>query len=71
MCWEKKMGLDVRFEYLLSMKLRYRGAGRRKKTRLLDEMEEVTGLHRKHLIARMHGPGPTRKKGRIRERGRT
>lgn len=71
MCWEKKMGLDACFEYLLSMKLRYRGAGRRKKTRLLDEMEEVTGLHRKHLIARMNGPGPTRKKGRIRERGRT
>ena len=71
MCQEKKMGLDARFEYLLSMKLRYRGAGRSEKTHLLDEMEAVTGLHRKHLMARMNGPGPTRKRRRTRERGRT
>ena len=71
MCQEKRMGLEARYEYLLSMKLRYRNAGRSEKTRLLSEMEEVTGLHRKHLIARMNGPGPSRKDTRTRERGRT
>ena len=71
MCQEKKMGLDSRIEYLWTMKVRYRAAGRSEKTRLLDEMEKMTGLHRKYLIARMNGPGPKRKKPRSRERGRT
>lgn len=70
MCQEKGMGLESRYEYLRSMKQRYRQARRGEKSRLLTEMEQVTGLHRKHLIARMNGPGPYRKRGRTRERGR-
>jgi len=71
MCQEKKMGLDARLEYLWNVKQRYRKAGRSEKTRLLNEMEKVTGLYRKYLIARMNGPGPKLKKRRTRERGRT
>ena len=71
MCQEKKMGVDARFEYLWTMKIRYRAAGRSEKTHLLNEMGKVTGLHRKYLITRMNGPGPKRKKRRTRERGRT
>ena len=71
MCQEKKMGLDARLEYLWNMRQRYRDAERSERTRLLDEMEKVTGLHRKYLITRMNGPGPKRKKRRTRERGRT
>ena len=52
------------------MKERYLNADRRTKGRLLDEMEHITGLHRKYLITRMNSPGPYRRK-RSRERCRT
>jgi hypothetical protein len=47
----EKMDIDERYKYLRIMQGRYKQAEKRKeKQRLLDEMERVTGLHRKHLI---------------------
>jgi len=63
------MNLKERYKYLRLMKERYQKANRRQKGELLDEMEQVTLLHRKHLIARMNGPGPYRSQ-RPRERSR-
>jgi hypothetical protein len=64
-----KMTLDERRKYLLRMRLRYVQAGRQEQSQLLDEMEEVTELHRKSLI-RLMQTEPVRKP-RQRERGRT
>lgn len=64
----ERMNIQERFKYLRMMKERYGQADRRLKGLLLNEMEEVTGLHRQHLITRMNGPGPYRQK---RERERT
>ena len=59
----EKMEVGERFKYLRMMKERYHQADRGGKSLLLDEMERMTGLQRKHLIARMNGPGPYRRKG--------
>jgi hypothetical protein len=59
------------------MRERYDGARKEARGQLLDEMEEVTGYHRKALIRRMHasaprrGPRPTRRRGRPRRYGPT
>lgn len=65
----EKMEINERFKYLRMMKARYEMADKRTKAQLLDEMEVMTGLHRKHLIARMNSPGPWRQR-RQRERSR-
>ena len=62
MAAEEKMDVEERFEYLRMMRKRYQIADRKTKGQLLDEMEAMTGLQRKHLIARMNRPGPRRKK---------
>jgi len=64
-----KMTLAERRKYLLRMRLRYVQSGREEQTRLLDEMEEVTELHRKSLI-RLMKDEPVRQP-RQRQRGRT
>ena len=47
----EKMDIEERYKYLRIMQERYKQSTRRKeKQGLLDEMERVTGLHRKHLI---------------------
>lgn len=69
MATEEKMDVKERFKYLRMMKRRYEKADHKTKGRLLDEMEAITSLHRKHLIVRMNGPGPRRRKRR-RERSR-
>ena len=46
----ERMTIEERFKYLRLNLDRYRQAGRKEKARLLDEMEAVTGLHRKSLI---------------------
>lgn len=61
------MNIDERYKYLRIMRPRYRGASREEKGRLLDEMEQVTGLHRKHLIQLLHGD--LERHPRKRERG--
>lgn len=62
-------------EYLRRMRERYAGARKAERGPLLDEMEEVTGYHRKALIRRMRlgtpGPGRARRRGRPRHYGPT
>ena len=65
----EQMNIDERHKYLRVMRKRYEQADRRGRGRLLDEMEEVTGLHRKTLIRLMHGE--LKRKPRRRQRGRT
>ena len=67
---EVTMNFSERRKYLLRMRLRYTEATREEKQKLLDEMEEVTGLHRKTLIRLMNDPSlSTERKPRTRERG--
>ena len=47
---DEKMSIDERRKYLKLVAPRYIKAGRRERSDLLTEMEEVTGLHRKSLI---------------------
>jgi hypothetical protein len=64
-----RMTLNERRKYLLRMRLRYVQALRPERSRLLDEMEQVTELHRKSLI-RLMQTEPVRQPRR-RQRGRT
>ena len=63
------MTLDERRKYLLRMRLRYVQANRPERSRLLDEMEQVTELHRKSLLRLMKAE-PVRQP-RQQQRGRT
>ena len=63
------MTLDERRKYLLRMRLRYVQANRTERSRLLDEMEQVTELHRKSLLRLMKAE-PVRQP-RQQQRGRT
>ena len=63
----KRMTVDERRTYLRLVQDRYLEAGRKGKGRLLDQMEEITGLHRKSLIRLLAGNlerKPRRKKRR-------
>ncbi len=64
---EERMTVDDRYKYLRRMQKRYRKAGRKLRGELLDEMEAVTGLHRKSLVRLMRGEIWRQK--RTRERG--
>lgn len=64
---EERMTVDERYKYLRRMQKRYRKAGRKGRGELLDEMEAVTGLHRKSLVRLMKGE--IRRQKRRRERG--
>jgi hypothetical protein len=66
MATTETMNLDERYKYLRIMKPRYQQADRETKTQLLDEMEAVTGLHRKSLVRRLNGR--LTRKPRTRER---
>lgn len=67
---DERMTIDERDKYLRTMQKRYRKAKSKKgKSQLLDEMEAVTGQHRKHLIRKMKGP--IMRQPRQRERGKT
>lgn len=50
---EDKMTIDERLKYLRIQYPHYQKANRKERTRLLDEMERVTGLDRKSLIRHM------------------
>jgi len=65
----EEMNVDERFKYLRMMRERYDKVGRDGKARLLDEMQAMTGLHRKYLIACMNGSDLQRHE-RNRERSR-
>ena len=56
------MSVNERRKYLKRMKGRYVAAKRAERGRLLSEMEQVTGLHRKSLTRLMHAGSLERKK---------
>jgi hypothetical protein len=66
---EDRMTIDERRKYLRMMRHRYQPAGRKARSQLLDEMQAVTGLHRKALIRLMGGV--LARKARTRQRGKT
>lgn len=66
---EDEMTIDERRKYLRKMKKRYTHTHRKGRGQLLDEMEAVTGLHRKSLIRLMRGS--LERKPRRNQRGRT
>jgi len=53
MTTEEAMTITERRKYLTKMQSRYRVANQQERTRLLTEMETITGLHRKSLIRLM------------------
>jgi hypothetical protein len=59
---EDEMSVNERRKYLKRMKERYVVAKRAERGRLLSEMEQVTGLHRKSLTRLMHAGSLERKK---------
>lgn len=67
---EDEMSVNERRKYLKRMQARYLPARREERGRLLTEMEQVTGLHRKSLTRLMHAPSLERKK-RVTPRART
>jgi hypothetical protein len=62
------MTLDEVYKYLRLMKPRYLQADRAGKSALLDEMETVTGRHRKSLIRRLQGSVQRQPRSHERER---
>ena len=67
---EDQMTVNERRKYLKLMKPIYAKADRTEQSRLLSDMEQVTGLHRKSLLRLLHAQTLERKK-RSRRRGRT
>lgn len=63
------MTIDERRKYLAKMASRYREAGKQEQSRLLTEMETVTGMHRKSLLRLLHASSLERS-GRRQVRGR-
>ena len=66
---EAEMTINERRKYLRKVQKRYWPAGRREQGQLLDEMEAITGLHRKSLIRLMNSE--LERRTRRRQRGRT
>lgn len=62
------MNVNERRKYLHKMWGRYRKADKSEKTRLLDEIEAVTGLHRKSIIRTLNGR--LSRKRRTKQRGK-
>jgi len=56
------MTIDERRKYVKLMESRYRKAKRKERSQLLSEMEQVSKLHRKHLIRLLNGQSLERKK---------
>ncbi len=67
---EEQMTVTERRKYLKLMKPLYAKAERSEQSRMLSDMEQVTGLHRKSLLRLLHAPTLERKKRR-QGRGRT
>lgn len=65
---DEKMSVDERRKYLKKMQARYRKGSQKEKSRLLDEMEKITELHRKSLVRLMNGE--LERQPRKRQRGR-
>jgi hypothetical protein len=67
---DENMTIDERRKYLRKMHQRYVEAGQERRGQLLDEMQAVTGLHRKSLI-RLMGDGQLARRSRRKQRGTT
>jgi len=64
------MSIDERRKYLHKMRIRYwQAKGKKERSRLLDEMQAVTGLHRKSLLRLIHGE--LARKSRRKQRSKT
>jgi hypothetical protein len=59
---EEQMSVNERRKYLKLVKPRYQEAKRVERSRLLSEMQAVTGLHRKSLLRLLHARSLSRKK---------
>ena len=67
---EEQMNVDERRKYLHKMRIRYwQTQSRKERSKLLDEMEVVTELHRKSLLRLIHGD--LARKPRCKQRGKT
>jgi hypothetical protein len=67
---EEKMSIDERRKYLHKMRIRYwQAQSRKERSKLLDEMEAVTELHRKSLLRLIHGD--LARKPRRKQRGKS
>jgi hypothetical protein len=67
---DEQMTIHERDKYLRMMQKRYgKAENKKEKSKLLDEMEAVTGNHRKQLIRKMKQP--IERRTRSRERGKT
>ena len=67
---EEQMSIDERRKYLHKMRIRYwQAQSRTERSKLLDEMEAVTELHRKSLLRLIHGE--LARKSRRKQRGKT
>ena len=69
MTTEDEMTINERRKYLRKMKTRYSKATRQERGQLLDEMQAVTGLHRKSLVRLMSSS--LERKSRTKQRGKT
>ena len=69
MATDEKMTIDEVFKYPRLQQKRYRAVGRAEKGVMLDEMERMTGRHRKTLERLL--AGDLQRKPRQRQRGRT
>jgi hypothetical protein len=58
----EEMTIDERRKYVKLMATRYQQGTRKQRSQLLTEMEQVTTLHRKHLIRLLNGESLERKK---------
>lgn len=61
---ETRVGPQAKREYLVRMRERYEQARRRERSRLLDEVCEVTGYHRKAVIRLLGRPAGRARQGR-------
>ena len=69
MVTQEQMTIDERYKYFRLMQERYWAADKVARSKLLNEMEEMTRLHRKSLIRLLRGG--VERKSRRRQRGRT
>jgi hypothetical protein len=65
----ERMTVDERRKCLKRMQGRYLAATREERSRLLDELVVLTGLHRKSVVRLVKG-GSLERQGRRRQRGR-
>jgi len=65
---DERMTVDERYKYLRAMQRRYQQAKRGRRSLFLDDMVEITGLHRKSLLRLMGGA--IERRVRQRQRGK-